>query len=154
MSARPSVEFWLDFEPPKTTHQSQQTILHNRATGKRWIGKKRTARDEAARKLFTLLLQPHRPDAPFCGPLKLDLKFVYPHNLSATKAERESDLTWHPQKPDWDNAPKTLQDCMSKLGFWADDKQVCDGRVRQYRGVVAGIFVRVEELAPVGEGAV
>ena len=56
-------------------------------------------------------------------------------------------------KPDTDNLQKLLKDCMTAVGFWVDDAQVCSELtekrwVRGIRkgGTASGIWISVREM--------
>ena len=54
---------------------------------------------------------------------------------------------WHTSKPDTDNLCKQLKDAMTRLGFWADDRQVAAyGRMEKLYGERGEWRVRVREL--------
>ena len=68
------------------------------------------------------------------GPLRVDLTFYLPRPKSHFRSNGELKPTapkWHTAKPDRDNCDKLVLDTLTNLGFWADDKQVCDGRIRK-----------------------
>lgn len=70
---------------------------------------------------------------------KVRVELVYP----LRKQERErlvaagavDTLLPHVERPDADNLVKSLLDSMTRAGVWVDDAQVCDLRVRKWRGM-------------------
>ena len=50
--------------------------------------------------------------------------------------------------PDTDNLNKLLKDCMTKLGFWNDDAQVCREIIEKFwvKSSPSGIWIRVRQL--------
>lgn len=72
--------------------------------------------------------------SPWTGPLRVDLSFYFPRPKSHLRSNGElkpSAPIWHVAKPDRDNLDKGVLDALTNLGLWADDKQVCDGRIRK-----------------------
>lgn len=48
------------------------------------------------------------------------------------------------QKPDLDNSVKLLQDCMTSLGFWEDDRFIVSLIVEKFWTDIPGIFIQIE----------
>lgn len=73
------------------------------------------------------------------GAVRVQVELVYP----LRKPERErlvaagtpEVLLPHVERPDADNLVKSLLDSMTRAGVWVDDAQVCDLRVRKWRGI-------------------
>lgn len=70
------------------------------------------------------------------GPVKVRVELVYPlRKRERERLEGAGDLLLpHVERPDADNIVKSLLDSMTRAGVWADDAQVCDLRVRKWRG--------------------
>lgn len=76
---------------------------------------------------------------PRSDPVRVRVELVYP----LRKRDRErlegagaGDLLLpHVERPDADNLVKSILDSMTRAGVWEDDAQVCDLRVRKWRGV-------------------
>ena len=72
-------------------------------------------------------------------PVRVRVELVYPlrkserERLEGTAASEM--LIPHDVKPDADNLVKSLLDSMTRAGVWDDDAQVCDLRVRKWRGM-------------------
>jgi Holliday junction resolvase RusA-like endonuclease len=66
--------------------------------------------------------------APLTGPLRCDLRFVFPRPKNLIWKKREMPRTYHAKKPDRDNLDKAVMDALKGLA-WIDDSQVCDGRI-------------------------
>lgn len=95
---------------------------------------------EAKQKLMTHL-RLHKPEAPLEGPLSLTTIWMFPKGKSHKNGE------WRVTKPDTDNLQKLLKDCMTKVGFWNDDAQVCHERVeKRWADDPSGIYIEIEEL--------
>lgn len=76
----------------------------------------------------------HRPESPMEGPVALSVTFF----LSRTKSHFRSNgelkpglSDKHTVKPDADNLMKAVKDCLTQLGFWRDDAQVCTEECRK-----------------------
>lgn len=65
---------------------------------------------------------------PLQGPLRVELTFYFPRPKShfTKKGLRPEAPQWHTCKPDADNAAKAVLDCLTTLGMWGDDVQVCE----------------------------
>ena len=139
------VSFFVACEPPKTTAQQKGVAF----TGGRPRFYKK-AKVAATETLYSLLLRKHAPKAPLGGPLQVWVEITFPWRKGDSQAVRR---LWkripHPVRPDADNLEKTLLDVMSKLGFWSDDAQVADLRLRKFFGDVPGIGIAIGEA--VGE---
>lgn len=87
--------------------------------------------------------------SPWTGPLCVNLTFYFPRPKSHFNSRGELKPTapkWHTGKPDRDNLDKSVLDALTNLGLWADDKQVCDGRVRKlYGDTCAGCEIHLRE---------
>lgn len=97
------------------------------------------------------------PAEPWTEPVALNLSFVMPRPKSHYRSGKHAGQlkleapTWHTGKPDADNLAKAVMDSMTTLGFWRDDQQVAQLRIRKiYRsagesGLAPGCFIIVEE---------
>jgi len=96
------------------------------------------------------LLIPHRPAKPLEGPLRLDVAASMPIPESWPKKKQtaaEARDLWPTGKPDLDNLIKHLKDCMTKVGFWIDDRQVVILEARKYYSAnKPGWYVTVSEV--------
>lgn len=85
----------------------------------------------------------YRPKVPFLNkdiPLKLSVTFYY-----AIKQKKK----WGQQKttrPDLDNLLKGLQDYMTKLGYYADDSQICWLEVKKFYSDKNIIEIGIKEV--------
>lgn len=129
----------LPIVPPTTTHQAKKIIR---------AGKHASLADSKELKQVTsdylTLLKPYQPDTPITGPVHLAIRFVWPYRKSEPRKNR-CNLIPKTTKPDWDNMAKTLQDVMTKLGFWLDDAQVFSASVGKWWGYEPGITIVIQE---------
>lgn len=97
---------------------------------------------KAARHELIDRLAPHRPETWFGGPIELTTVWCF-HT-----EDGRLDGTYRITKPDTDNLNKLLKDCMTKLGFWKDDAQVCREIIEKFwvKSSPSGIWIRVKQL--------
>ena len=100
-----------------------------------------TPKLKAARAAFESLLRQHVPTEPIEGPVALTVEWRF-----ATKTHKEG--TYRVTRPDTDNLQKLLKDCMTRVGFWRDDAQVCREDVtKRWSREKPGILIRVVSLS-------
>ncbi len=73
-------------------------------------------------------LKAYVPVEPLQGALKLGVKAYLPIPKKSKRwmAEAEAGIERPTTKPDMDNLIKQIKDCMTKMRFWHDDKQVVE----------------------------
>lgn len=105
------MQFVINLEKiPTVTAQMKRVSFHGGRPVFYEDAKLRDARD-----LFCAHLAQHKPDKPFDTAVMLT---TYWRFKSATKTG------WKTTKPDTDNLIKLFKDCMTTVGFWADDALV------------------------------
>ena len=92
-------------------------------------------------RIYRTLLAPHRPKAPSEGPIRLFI-VLYFDKKSPKKLWGQYKIT----RPDVDNFCKALIDQMTQVGFWMDDAQIADLRIKKYYAEKATIVVEWEEI--------
>ena len=103
------------------------------------------------KKDFLILCHKHKPEAPFTGPLKVDILATYSRPKSHYRTGKYSDQLkenapyWKITTPDKDNIEKFIYDSLKGV-YWKDDAIICDGRERKIWGDVPGIQLDVMEL--------
>ncbi len=129
------MEFFLEIQPPTVTAQEHKVrVVH----GKPMFYD--TAKLKAARSTFERLLSQHRPEAPLDGPVALIVEWRF-----FSKTHKEG--TWRVTRPDTDNLQKLLKDCMTRVGFWNDDAQVCREEVtKRWSREQPGIHIKVVSI--------
>ena len=137
------MKFFMQCDPPTTTHQANLRVNTNRATGQQFIGKRESEKGAIWKKKFWALAHPYKPEKPFDGPLKLHLVFVYPWPKTRSHAGVKM---FKETIPDFDNIGKTLVDVMSDLGFWVNDSRIADGRTTKLFSYNTGIAVSLRKL--------
>ena len=127
--------FFLPMVPPTVTHQEQKVHV---TKGKPVFYEPPELK--AARTKLEAHLAKHKPDTPAAGPVRLMVKWCFP--LSG----KHQDGEWKVTKPDTDNLQKMLKDCMTRVGFWKDDAQVCCEIIEKFWAKVPGIAIAIEEV--------
>ena len=130
-----TVEFFINMIPPTVTAQEHKvTMLRGRP---KFYD---TPRLKAARTLYERTLQQYRPEIPLEGALALTVEWWFP---SRTHREGELRIT----RPDTDNLQKLLKDCMTHVGFWKDDAQVCQELViKRWTRSRPGLRIEVTQI--------
>lgn len=130
------IAFFLPMEKvPTVTHQEKQVRV---IRGKPVFYE--PDRLQAARSKLEACLAGYAPDVPLRGPVGLLVKWCFP----ITGKHRDGE--WKTSKPDTDNLQKLLKDCMTKLGYWKDDAQVCSEIVEKFWAKISGLYIEVVEL--------
>lgn len=105
------VSIKLPIQPPRTTNQS----------GTRHTRTGITYKSETLKQIeqeYIYLLAKHRPRMQIVTPIKLYVEFGF--KATAKKQIGKP----HCSRPDIDNMLKTLIDCMTRCGYWHDDRQI------------------------------
>jgi Holliday junction resolvase RusA-like endonuclease len=137
------IEMFLKVRPSSTTAQQKGIRIVN---GRPMFFKKSKVVREG--NMLVALLSPYRPQAPYRGPLSLEIGFTFPHLKSAPKKilalkvpkETRSDL---------DNLSKELIDLFAKLGFIEDDAQIARMLLEKWHGPEDQVGIRIR-IAPIG----
>ena len=125
------IEIFIPGKPPTATSQQK-----GRSASGVWY---KPAKLKAAEDYYLWGLKSYRPAEPLEGAVILSVEFRFP----ATKPHKDGDpkIT----RPDTDNMIKLLKDCMTKLGFWVDDAQVCMETVRKSYATEPGVKIIVSK---------
>jgi Holliday junction resolvase RusA-like endonuclease len=135
------MSFFMSCIPPKTTSQQKGIMMTG---GKPMHFKKKAVRDTET--TLAALLAEHRPEQPYGGPVSLSVHWIYPWRTSEPKKNRIGGIKFCDTRPDCSNIIKTLEDVMTKLGFWNDDSQIASLHVQKYWGDKPGIGISIGEL--------
>lgn len=139
-------EFYLRFDegmPKSTAQQKGECIRYKIINGKKipYIHHFKKDTVEALRREYELKLKRYAPKEPMKGPIALTAIFYFDK-----KSPKKAWGTYKTTRADCSNLIKELEDAMTAVGFWEDDAQVADLRVKKYYAEKATIYVRVEEL--------
>lgn len=129
------MKFTLEIAPPRTTAQQKGERIIWTAKGYQIMHYEK-ATVKHVRDVYTEALKPHAPEAPIEGPVEIKIIWRY----KAKKAE------WKVTRPDLDNMEKLLLDCMTQVGFWKDDSQVCMKATAKTWSKDNGIDIEVREI--------
>lgn len=88
--------------------------------------------------MYIAYLQKYKPSNPIEGAVSLTLQWVF-HDESRAGMPMIS-------KPDLDNLGKLFKDCMTTVGFWYDDCQICQSEDVKGYGIREGVYVEVTEI--------
>ena len=128
-------KFILEFETmPKGTAQQK------RYDGRRGIYFKSKTLLETER-IYRAKLLPHKPSHPSDAPIRLFIVLYFDK-----KSPKKLWGTYKTTRPDADNFCKALIDQMTQVGFWMDDSQIVDLRIKKYYAEKASIFIEWEEV--------
>lgn len=130
------IEFFEPMRIPSATHQEKHVAVKN---GKPHFYEPANVRD--ARASYMAHFGQHAPKQPMEGALCLCVAFEYHKDMASDQIE------WKTTKPDTDNMIKMVKDCMTQLGYWHDDAQVCLENIQKlYHKYQEGIYVKVVSL--------
>lgn len=130
-----SIEFFMPMIPPETTHQQKKVSVVN---GKPHFYEPKEL--QAAREKLTAHLAKHVPEEKYMGPVRLMVKWLFP--IINGHGNGEYKYT----KPDLDNSQKLLQDCMTDLGFFLDDRIIASLICEKFYAEIPGIYIRIEGI--------
>ncbi|MDI6739028.1 MAG: RusA family crossover junction endodeoxyribonuclease [Candidatus Edwardsbacteria bacterium] len=137
----------LSLLPPRSTSQQKGTAaIFSRAGRYRGLRHYKKAQVRRNEHDLAVLLLPYRPASPLLGPVCLDVTATWPWRRN--EPEKRLALGYAPMdtRPDASRWVETLQDQLTKLGFWHDDAQVADLRVRKLWGREVGIRIVIYRL--------
>lgn len=129
-----TTEFFLAMVPPTVTHQEKKVHV---VSGKPVLYEPEELK--AARAKLEAHLAAHIPGQKYTRGIRLITKWCFPKG-------RHKDGEYRTTKPDTDNLQKMLKDCMTRLGFWADDALVASEVVEKFWAEIPGIYIRIDEL--------
>jgi Holliday junction resolvase RusA-like endonuclease len=128
------IEFFMPMIPPTITHQEKKVHV---VCGKPIFYEPEELK--AARNKLEAHLAKHKPKEKCRNGIELVVKWCFPRG-------KHKDGEYRITKPDTDNLQKLLKDCMTKIGFWEDDAQVCLEIVEKFWAEIPGIFISIREL--------
>lgn len=139
MGIETELKFWINCDPPRSTHQSALRI-HKQKNGKLFVG--RSNKGIKIDKELQILLLPHRPRVPIEDPIELEILWVFPYRKSEPKKNRGGLIPCQ-TRPDADNLIKGLLDAMTKISMWKDDGLIYSIKFEKYFGANSGIGVKI-----------
>ena len=140
-----SLSFYIPCIPPKSTAQTSLRIM-KRKDGSQFVGKMQSSKGKQTQSELLTLLMPHAPQIPFEGAVAIQITWNYPWRKSESKKNRAKKFVFCDTRPDVDNLCKMLFDCMTRLGFWADDSQIAVLSFSKTWGDEPGISIAIREI--------
>ena len=131
------IEIFLPMIPPTATQQEKKINFKTKS-----VYQSDASRD--ARAKLRAHLAEYAPDIPLPGPIHMTVIWGFP------SSEKHQNGDWHTGKPDLDNLQKALQDVMTDLSFYNDDRQICSLQVSKIYTYHPGISI---VLTTLGENA-
>lgn len=146
------IEFFVEGTPKpqprvRAYTRGKHASVYNPGTAKPWQA------------LIAIAATRHKPAEPLTGPVSVPIDFFMPRPRSHYRTGRYAHLL-KPNAPvrhtagrgryggDRDNLEKVVTDCLTRLGFWKDDGQVCAGEVRKFwADAKPGMRIIIEELS-------
>ena len=111
---------------------------------------------EGWKSMIAIAARPHLPPVPLAGPLEVSETFCFQRpkghfrtGKRACELRPEAPECYHTQKPDRDNLDKAVMDCLTAIGMFGDDCQVCGGEIRKFwcaPGERSGVKVEIRRL--------
>ena len=120
---------------PKGTSQQKGVRVVN---GKPYFYRKNKI--DCARTRFIYALKRYAPEVPSDKPIKLSVWFFF------DVKDKKKWGTWKTSRPDADGYLKEFQDAMVESGFFLDDNQIVDLRIRKSYAYQGQIVIDIEEL--------
>ena len=131
------IDIFLPMIPPTATQQEKKINFKTKHVYP-------DARAADAREKLRAHLVQFVPKEPLAGPIRMDVIW------GVQETGKHPNGYWHIQKPDLDNLQKSLQDVMTDLSFYNDDKQICSLQVSKIYTYHPGISI---VLTTLGENA-
>ena len=138
MNCHPDIDVFVRIEPqpPKVTYQ-QKKFGGVAKDGKTPIFYE-PPRLASARALLASLLKKVAPEYPLEGAIRMEVTWVF-----------RGPAGYYLKTPDCDNLQKLLQDVMTALRFWNDDKQVMPSitKIQLPADAKHGIYIKLTRLS-------
>lgn len=87
---------------------------------------------EGWKSLIAMAAKGYIPPTPIDGPVRLDALFWMPRPKRLMRKNDPAGPVVHASKPDRDNLDKAVLDCLTAIGMFADDAQVCSGTIEKF----------------------
>lgn len=126
------MQFFVPMKISTVTHQEKQVHVVN---GKPVFYE--PAELKQARANLTDYLAQYAPEKPVHGNIRLLVKWCFPLKPGTHDGEYKN------TKPDLDNSMKMLQDVMTTLGFWDDDRFIVSLITEKFYAQIPGLFIQI-----------
>ena len=137
-----SLERFVPCIPPRSTHQSANTIMRNKA-GRYFVGKSGKGK-QVANEMYLRMLTA-KPSVPFAGEITLAISILFPFKKTEKKTIVEQQIIAHTKRPDLDNLTKGIMDAMQQANYFTDDAQVAHLYVHKYYSSKTGYYIQMIE---------
>lgn len=90
-----------------------------------------------------------RPPTPLDGPIKISVSLYFPRPKAHFRANgqlKPNAPKHHTSKPDCENVLKACLDCLTQLGFWRDDSQICDEQTTKQYSDDPGAWIEISPI--------
>jgi Holliday junction resolvase RusA-like endonuclease len=128
------VSFTEYFNPPTATAQERRHDNH--------VGTYLPTAVRLARATYRAVLEQHAPSQPLDGPLAVSIVWTFATKTATRNLNPEPKIT----RPDLDNLAKLVLDAATKAGYWHDDAQITDLRLRKFAGAWPGLAMEAAEM--------
>lgn len=129
------MQFFIPMKIPTVTHQEKQVHV---VRGKPVFYEPTELKQ--ARANLTDHLAEYVPKEPVHGNVRLLVKWCFPLKSGAHDGEYKN------TKPDLDNSMKMLQDVMTTLDFWDDDRFIVSLITEKFYARIPGLFIQITKL--------
>ena len=136
-------EFFVRCIPSNSSHQGSLRILKKK-DGSQFVGKFANSKAKKWEGEMLTLFAPHAPEVTPDCPVTVSCVWVFPWRKAEAKKNRARGLLPKDTKSDLDNLWKGVGDVLTRLGFYKDDSQIYDLRLKKFWGDDAGIGIKVE----------
>jgi len=119
---------------PRAFVRGKRAAVYDPGTAEGWKG------------MIALAAKDHLPASPLEGPVRLGLTFCFPRPARLMRQRDPEGPVLHLAKPDFDNASKAVADCLTQIGMWRDDQQVCSWIGEKYytgKHQAAGALIQI-----------
>lgn len=127
---------------PRAFSRNGRASVYNPGTAEAWKG------------AIALAIKPYLPPAPLEGPIRLSVEHFMPRPKAHFRTgKRAGELrpdypVHHVSTPDVDNLAKAAMDCLTQIGVWRDDNQVCECWIKKQYDMngTTGALIRIENI--------
>lgn len=138
----------IEFTIPFTVQakQSDRTRIVTRKDGTQYVHHYQSNRVVINAQHLAAAVCPHRPPAPWDGPVGMEVTYIYPWRSTESKRKRAAGeiLKW--TAPDLEQLDKQLTDVLESAGFVTNDSRIVARWSCKKWGNNPGVHVRLEKL--------
>lgn len=120
-------------EVPKTTAQQKKFSTKTKTFYK-------PTKVKYSEYLLIRALSGRQPREPYSKPVELYVTWLFPLTKKAKNGQVKD------TRPDLDNLQKTIQDIMTKLGYFKDDNLITDMHLKKRMHEHTGLIIQIKEV--------